>query len=383
MKAFLLAILAAVVVARPAHDKLTAVLYQLNEEQLSILEGSSWEEMQGDSPSPGNETKSIKERDKEQRIKNIREQVLRYLGRKDVKNSPQPTEQQSMILHVIQHQMNVSQWNSDFYTELQSVYPSCELPRNTDEELWDKGHQMNLYFNLTFPNPGQGSTFSIQWAKLRLYKLPQGNTTMPLVEDCAPGRGDITDKKHYIHFPTPGAQLPIEEKQLRVSVYWYTKALRKHRVKRKLLDSQMISYYGEAWTEWNVKVAVKAWKELGKNFGISVEVEDEDRVILPASKIFMSMNCSKEANIQQPIPSTLVDNLDNNTQQFIKPFSQIYPVIELSTREFPEAEVQYSGIKLTGEHRLRHHHGHNSEIAVNETSGGIKWEDPRDTDTDR
>lgn len=68
----------------------------------------------------------------------------------------------------------------------------------------------------------------------------------------------------------------------------------------------------------------------------------------------------------------------------IKPFSQLYPVIELSTREFPETEVQYSGIKLTGEHRLRHHHGQTSETAVNETvSGGIKWEDPRDTDTDR
>lgn len=58
----------------------------------------------------------------------------------------------------------------------------------------------------------------------------------------------------------------------------------------------MISFYGEAWTEWNVKAAVKSWKELGKNFGISVEVEDEDRTILPASKIFMSMNCSKEAS---------------------------------------------------------------------------------------
>lgn len=57
----------------------------------------------------------------------------------------------------------------------------------------------------------------------------------------------------------------------------------------------MVSVYGEEWTEWNVRGAVKAWRESNRNFGLAVEVEDEDGNLLPAHKYFSAMNCSKEA----------------------------------------------------------------------------------------
>jgi len=55
----------------------------------------------------------------------------------------------------------------------------------------------------------------------------------------------------------------------------------------------MIPYYSEKWTEWNIRNAVKAWhRNPVRNYGISVEVEDEDGNLLPVSKFFRPMNCS-------------------------------------------------------------------------------------------
>lgn len=66
-------------------------------------------------------------------------------------------------------------------------------------------------------------------------------------------------------------------------------------VKRKLLDSQMLSVEKESWTEWNIRGAVKSWRDNGRNFGLTVVVEDEDGNLLPADKYFAPMNCSQGA----------------------------------------------------------------------------------------
>lgn len=66
-------------------------------------------------------------------------------------------------------------------------------------------------------------------------------------------------------------------------------------MKRKLLDSRMMSVFGSEWTEWNVRPAVKVWREAGRNFGLVVEVEDEDGGLLPAHQFFNGMNCTQEA----------------------------------------------------------------------------------------
>lgn len=57
----------------------------------------------------------------------------------------------------------------------------------------------------------------------------------------------------------------------------------------------MLPLHIDERTELDVKAAVIAWKEHGKNFGLVVEVENEDGVLLQASKYFVAMNCSKEA----------------------------------------------------------------------------------------
>lgn len=69
-------------------------------------------------------------------------------------------------------------------------------------------------------------------------------------------------------------------------------------VKRKLLDSRMLPYFSEKWTEWNIRNAVNAWhKNPVRNYGLSVEVEDEDGNLLPVNQFFRPMNCTGDAQM--------------------------------------------------------------------------------------
>lgn len=57
----------------------------------------------------------------------------------------------------------------------------------------------------------------------------------------------------------------------------------------------MVPYYSVKWTEWNIRTAVKNWRQDPiRNFGISVEVEDEDGNLLPVNRFFKPMNCTPE-----------------------------------------------------------------------------------------
>lgn len=62
---------------------------------------------------------------------------------------------------------------SEIYAQrLQSFYPSCDVPNNTDVQLWNsmKDQQMKLYFDLTIPKSTNARThITIMWAKLRLF----------------------------------------------------------------------------------------------------------------------------------------------------------------------------------------------------------------------
>nr|CAD7204683.1 unnamed protein product [Timema douglasi] len=124
-------------------------------------------------------------------------------------------------------------------------------------------------------------------------------------------------------------------------------------VKRKLLDSRMVSIYGEEWLEFNVKSAARVWRESGKNFGLSIQVEDEDNQVLPAVKYFSFMDCSNEAFIAtaRPIPGFLVNAArdyilestrnETNTRRSNTIYldSLMFPMIDLFTIEMPEHEM--------------------------------------------
>ncbi|XP_023708902.1 uncharacterized protein LOC111865238 isoform X3 [Cryptotermes secundus] len=196
-----------------------------------------------------------------------------------------------------------------------SSHPLCTLPNNTDVDLWVNGNSMNLLFNLTYPAQ-QNTTVTIIAATLRLYKFAQGNHTL-MAYSCKPAIASPNSPDHenedeqeqeqepqgdnpvLLEAPelpaTPGTVMTDDDKQLRVSVYWYTRSLKKNKVKRKLLDSRMLPVYGKGgWIEFNVRPAVRQWRLLGKNFGLVVEVENEDGDLLKAADYFTAMNCSNE-----------------------------------------------------------------------------------------
>lgn len=56
----------------------------------------------------------------------------------------------------------------------------------------------------------------------------------------------------------------------------------------------MLPYLGDKWTQFNVRTAVKNWRENpADNLGLCIEVNDERGNKLQAKKFFQSMNCVK------------------------------------------------------------------------------------------
>uniref|UniRef100_A0A1B6IEI8 TGF-beta propeptide domain-containing protein n=1 Tax=Homalodisca liturata TaxID=320908 RepID=A0A1B6IEI8_9HEMI len=289
-----------------------------------------------------------REKLKEMRLATIKNQIMNILWPvgtpPSFSGNATASQPQQDLLRAIAEKMKPqnSFTPGDVYTEkIQSFYPSCDIPRNTDAELWNDKQAMNLLFDLSYPNTLQGTQVNIVAAKLRLYKLSQGNTTSS-TEICPPADSEDSPSEDGLakqRYPVFG-----EDKMIRVSIYWYTRSLKKHRVKRKLLDSQMLSVNGELWTEWNIRGAVKAWRDNGRNFGLAVEVEDEDGALLPSDKYFAPMNCSQEASTSRPIPGFLVaralsaNNTNHTLGQTLHLDTLLFPMIDLCTMEFPESE---------------------------------------------
>ncbi|XP_039300775.1 uncharacterized protein LOC111057198 [Nilaparvata lugens] len=194
------------------------------------------------------------------RLNSIKTQILSYLGLlggqpniSSNQNNGTSNQQAEIIRQMYDKMKRLPQWPpSDVYTEkVQSFYPSCELPRNTDEELWSNGESMHLLFDLNFPISLQGNVVNIIAAKLRLHKVSQANMTVAVSETCPPpafdgGESTPAIKAFNPSLPLPPSPITVDDKKIRVSIYWYTRSLKKHRVKRKLLDSQMVSVYGDA-----------------------------------------------------------------------------------------------------------------------------------------
>ncbi|KAK3923002.1 Esterase FrsA [Frankliniella fusca] len=290
------------------------------------------------------------ERDRELRLQNIKSQVLSYLGLSSHSQHPMSnisaSQQQLSLLRVVGRMNLPNLPPQDIFAEkVQSHYPSCSLPRNTDETLWSGGSAMHLLFDLPNHPPPAGTSVNVVQATLRLYKVSQSNATLaatgPLClpssatapsaagdEDSpaadAPAAQEATqeapldtlssqqDDQQANPLHTLLGMAAADDRQVRVSVYWYTRSLKKNKngvvvEKRKLLDSRMLPVHGSAWTEWNVRTAVKVWRESGRNFGLVVEVEDEDGSLLNAHQFFNGMNCTQEASTARPLPSFLLD----------------------------------------------------------------------------
>ncbi|XP_069702925.1 uncharacterized protein [Periplaneta americana] len=262
-----------------------------------------------------------RERNRELRLNAIKEIIQNYRQGTVIPTEPRPTNVPTEILRIMNLSISHSPPLDAYPMKRQSFHPSCNLPNNTDVELWADGNSMNLLFNLTYPVQ-RNTSVTIIAATLRLFKFSQGNHTV-VEQSCGPSvtplpttenddddeilelqqDNPITPDAPILPPATATVGLADDDKQIRVSIYWYTRSLKKNKVKRKLLDSRMLPIFGKGeWIEFNVRHAVRQWRTSGKNFGLVVEVENEDGELLKAADYFTAMNCSNEASTAKPLP---------------------------------------------------------------------------------
>ncbi|VVC36741.1 Hypothetical protein CINCED_3A017224 [Cinara cedri] len=319
----------------------------------------------------------IRESNKKQRLRNIKLQILNYLNRAPspspiIKPNPNASSSSSLssnqnVFQNFYQKLGVvsDSYPFDTFTEkTQSFYPGCSLPKHTNEEAWYSTESMNIMFNITIARPSnENFTVNVTTATLRLFKQFLNCTSLSSNEtaDGCPEASleDTTSKRPNINTQSASAEAPatmMEDRQIRVSVYMYTRTLKKRKMRRRLLDSRMVPYYSEKWTEWNIRSAVKIWRQdPSRNFGLSIEIEDEDGNVLPIERFFKSMNCSPgmaQMSTPKPIPGFLVEygfrimGGANGTANVsaLSPTDALYsnayryPMLDLSTIEVPNSE---------------------------------------------
>ncbi|KAF2878731.1 hypothetical protein ILUMI_27447 [Ignelater luminosus] len=237
----------------------------------------------------------VEDRDKETWLQLLRDNILRRTGRVNgtMPNTGEERDISSLNLTDFVKGIKIPNADEEFVTEkIRSYYPSCEIPKNTDQEVWNDENTMNLYFNVDHGTEENGVI--IATATLRLYRLPQENVSAVAALDTS----------------CENTSVAPDEKLLRISIYWYTKSLKKHRVKRRLSDSKVIGENAK-WVELSVRPATKAWSKGGKNLGLAVLVEDQEGTVLKADKYFKGASCTQPQNLSQPSLSMQQDGQMN------------------------------------------------------------------------
>ncbi|XP_029168968.1 uncharacterized protein LOC114938955 isoform X2 [Nylanderia fulva] len=178
----------------------------------------------------------------------------------------------TLILEITGRRNNKSYNNSTSTNQVQRekltmFSPTCQIPRNTDLETWTDPFAMNMHFQLNLTSGDH-----VVAAKLRIYKLPQENLTT-----FANGSFDEEED---------------DEKKIRISVYYYTKSLKRHRSKKRLMDSIVtpLTTYGKQLV-LDVRQGLRFWRMVprssphgnGNNHGLVIQIEDQDgRALKPA-----------------------------------------------------------------------------------------------------
>ncbi|XP_044260566.1 uncharacterized protein LOC123008680 isoform X2 [Tribolium madens] len=322
------------------HQDLDAVLDQfiqkLYEYQVATPNNDD-EQMQSDQPEnkidADNMTdylRTSRNRAKDNWIQVLKENILRQIGRSNmtvINDDSRGGTNVTMIPDVF----NRTSFNDDHITEkIRSYYPSCEVPTNMEQDVWKDENVMNLYFN-NFDNSDEKG-LNIATATLRLYRIPTENVTKTGQKspDC-----DTSSTSE-------------EEKLLRVSIYWYTRSVRKKKVKRRLSDSKVIQESAR-WVELSVKPAARAWSR-GRNLGLAILVEDQEGTILKADRLFKGALCMVGASTPKPIPTIIIDAarqsneldrrihslLGGNSTSTVSGDVPMLPTIDVCTLEFPE-----------------------------------------------
>ncbi|XP_060828088.1 uncharacterized protein LOC132913636 isoform X2 [Bombus pascuorum] len=170
--------------------------------------------------------------------------------------------------------------------------PTCQIPRNTDQDAWTDSFSMNMHFQLNLT-----SSDHVVAAKLRIFKLPQENTT-------SSSESTFDEEEE-------------DEKKIRISVYYYTKTLKRHRSKKRLMDSVVTPLTSKGThLALDVRQSLRFWRlnqrnshGNGSNHGLVIQVEDQDGRPLKPALYIQQPSCADQDSDQkayQRVPALFV-----------------------------------------------------------------------------
>ncbi|KAF3419999.1 hypothetical protein E2986_04774 [Frieseomelitta varia] len=170
--------------------------------------------------------------------------------------------------------------------------PTCQIPRNTDQDAWTDAFSMNMHFQLNLT-----SSDHVVAAKLRIFKLPQENVT-------STSESTFDEEEE-------------DEKKIRISVYYYTKTLKRHRAKKRLMDSVVTPLTSRGThLALDVRQGLRFWRlnprnphGNGSNHGLVIQVEDQDGRPLKPALYIQQPSCvdqDSEQKAYQRVPALFV-----------------------------------------------------------------------------
>ncbi|CAH1165707.1 unnamed protein product [Phyllotreta striolata] len=319
-------------------------------------------------------SRAMRNRSKEKRIEDVKNLILSLTQRKP--DDADVPEHSINISQIIPPVFNITGISTDDQAaeKIRSFYPSCEIPLNTDHDVWQDDDTMNLFFDFELLDDAKNG--NIAAATLRLYRLPEEPSTK------SPGNARDCDN----------LTSSEDDRLLRVSIYWYTKSLKKRRVKRRLSDSKVIPESAK-WVELSVKPAAKAWAK-GRNLGMSVLVEDQDGNTVRADRIFKGASCTVGVSTPKPIPTIIVDaarrsnDFDriqdllgrrrNSSAPAATGDDHLLPTIDVRTLEFPysykdrPAEAAAPDVAASSDRHIRHQRQHSMQEGGNSSEFDVR-----------
>ncbi|CAD1474125.1 unnamed protein product, partial [Heterotrigona itama] len=160
--------------------------------------------------------------------------------------------------------------------------PTCQIPRNTDQDAWTDAFSMNMHFQLNLT-----SSDHVVAAKLRIFKLPQENVT-------SSSESTFDEEEE-------------DEKKIRISVYYYTKTLKRHRAKKRLMDSVVTPLTSRGThLALDVRQGLRFWRlnprnphGNGSNHGLVIQVEDQDGRPLKPALYIQQPSCADQDSEQK------------------------------------------------------------------------------------
>lgn len=189
---------------------------------------------------------------------------------------------EKQIIGNIRQSIESNLMRNDSYAQMGATHEMafsavCDLPKHTEQSVWDDDLTWNLYFRLTHSKPYT----SVSSAILRLYMNGAGNATA----DGGWNRRDDENCKD------PADQM------IRVTVSVYMRKKNKDNSsmdrKKRICSSINITRNYRGWITLDTLLAVKQWDKPNRNMGIAIDVQDQDDNPLPAARFFQPADCSE------------------------------------------------------------------------------------------